>query len=105
MKVFRVSGTHTVAALEYARNSAFKPEFGDREDVDNYVILVTDGVSYDSVDIGNGRTTLDLAATLLKELTAKAVSYTQRIYFLENHKCNKSCKNQNKIFLIIAILH
>ena len=61
-------GTFTVAALNYARTDAFAPAFGDRAGVRNLVVFVTDGVSFDSVDLGNGLTTLDIAAGLLHQV-------------------------------------
>ena len=60
-----VLGTFTVEALNFARTDGFSAAFGDRVDARNLVIFVTDGVSFDSVDIGNGLTTLDLAADFL----------------------------------------
>ena len=60
------AGTHTTDALQYVAQTVFgTEEFGDRPDVDNLVVLITDGVSTD----GNETVNVFTAATDLHTLT------------------------------------
>ena len=58
-------GTQTVRALQYAANTAFQADFGDRPEAENVAIFVTDGVSSDNREVGNTNT-LTIAANMLK---------------------------------------
>ena len=59
-------GTHTTDALQFVSQTVFgTDEFGDRPDVDNLVVFVTDGVSTD----GNDTVNVQTAAADLHNLT------------------------------------
>ena len=72
-----VSGTNTVEALRAARSIAFTPEYNDRADAPDYVVVVTDGVSSSNPRMGAAN--LTVVAKLLHEQTNAVSCFTLRL--------------------------